>query len=533
MPGAILLRCVGGSPPPRSLHAPLARPRRPLLPPEIRLPSRVGEGPSRPRDPREEFDAPDTNAPKRRSRSSTHFGPHSTPFERSRLEPERRRPPLDKPVGSPHGLPRPPTGLGPEGLSSRCRSGPGARPTRSPRRVPCPCSTAEVVPQFHRMAPIRSRGAQDAGSSSKDGPTRTLYNQLDHCLLFVNFREISSARSESGADRANPSRTPKGCRSAQWCLFPGPRGPPRALPNPGSEQPARRTALTHAEHRPPWDRCPQGIWALWAPNADGTDGNRAMNWTAPSRGSWRDGAGKRGPRPRTTAPGGESPEAPAAANTPSFTRVPLLIYPDPRGEGCLKNADAVQPPPVSPHDLEDARDMQRLIQKYEFSRAITAGASLSQYASGQATPGPHACTEARLRSHIRLDEKNAFPPVGTRKMESSPHLPLTPNPGVHHRDELRGADASILPKIAGGDRNRQSIRIDEEGHRAGPGGPSRTRPEIQNAQLRNLSKEKLANFRNRAGNAEDGGGRGCTEEIDAPFSAEFAEKSRFDSERHP
>jgi choline dehydrogenase-like flavoprotein len=168
-------------------------------------------------------------------------------------------------------------------------------------------------------------------------------------------------------------------------------------------------------------------------------------------------------------PNDDGPEPGAIATTPSFTMMPALIYPESRGELRLASADPAAAPLIDPHYLEDDRDMQLLMRGFELSREFAAAAPLAPYIKGEATPGDEVRSDEQIRAHIRRFAKTVYHPVGTCAMGPS-SATTGPNGAavvdhelrVHGVDGLRVADASIMPKIVGGNTNAPSIMIGEK-----------------------------------------------------------------------
>ena len=161
-------------------------------------------------------------------------------------------------------------------------------------------------------------------------------------------------------------------------------------------------------------------------------------------------------------PNDDGPEEPTIAKTPSFTMMPTLIYPESRGEVRLNSADPAEAPLMDPHYFEDDRDMQLLIKAFKLSREIGESEALSPFFKSEATPGADVQTEEQIRAHIRLYAKTVYHPVGTCKMGPDPDAVVDHTLWVHGLEGLRVADASIMPKIIGGNTNAPSIMIGEK-----------------------------------------------------------------------
>lgn len=164
-------------------------------------------------------------------------------------------------------------------------------------------------------------------------------------------------------------------------------------------------------------------------------------------------------------PNDDGPDEPVIAKRPSFTMMPVLLQPRSRGHVRLASADPAAAPLIDPAYFSDDRDMQLLLAAFDLSREIAAHPAMAKHILREATPGPQCTTEAEKRSHIRQYAKTVYHPVGTCKMApdptTDPHAVVDPQLRVHGLQGLRVADASIMPRIVGGNTNAPSIMIGE------------------------------------------------------------------------
>ena len=149
------------------------------------------------------------------------------------------------------------------------------------------------------------------------------------------------------------------------------------------------------------------------------------------------------------------------AKTPSFTVMPILLYPESRGTVRLASADPTVAPAIDPGYLVDDADMQVLLRGMAYAREIAATDPVARYFKGEAFPGPEATSEADLRAHVRLAAKTVYHPVGSCKMGVDDLAVVDPQLRLRGLEGLRVADASIMPRIVGGNTNAPSIMIGE------------------------------------------------------------------------
>jgi len=161
-------------------------------------------------------------------------------------------------------------------------------------------------------------------------------------------------------------------------------------------------------------------------------------------------------------PNDDGPDEPTICKDPCFTLLPGLIRPKSRGEVLLRSSDPADKPIMDPHYLEDDDDMRVLVYGMKLAREVAAAEPLAKYLKSEATPGPDAKTDDDLRAAVRLYGKTIYHPVGTCKMGIDRMSVVDPKLRVYGIEGLRVADASIMPKIVGGNTNAPSIMIGEK-----------------------------------------------------------------------
>ncbi len=161
-------------------------------------------------------------------------------------------------------------------------------------------------------------------------------------------------------------------------------------------------------------------------------------------------------------PNDDGPGEPAICKQPCFTMLPGLIRPKSRGEILLRSNDPSAAPIIDPHYLEEDDDMKVLVHGMRLAREIARTEPLAKYILEEATPGPKATSDDDLRAAVRLYGKTIYHPVGTCKMGVDAASVVDPKLRVYGIEGLRVADASIMPKIVGGNTNAPSIMIGEK-----------------------------------------------------------------------
>ena len=141
--------------------------------------------------------------------------------------------------------------------------------------------------------------------------------------------------------------------------------------------------------------------------------------------------------------------------------IPGLIYPKSSGEITLNNNDPATAPLIDPKYFSDPRDMELMLHGVKLTREIAATSPLAEHLAGELYPGPEAKTDDELRAWIRRSVNTIFHPTGTCKMGTDPMAVVDPELRVHGFQNLRVADASIMPRIIGGNTNAPTIMIAE------------------------------------------------------------------------
>ena len=151
---------------------------------------------------------------------------------------------------------------------------------------------------------------------------------------------------------------------------------------------------------------------------------------------------------------------------PAFTTSVCNLQPTSRGHVRLRSADPADKPIIKPNYLATEEDRQVAAQSVRVARRIVAQPALRKYAPVEYLPGPSVGDDdASLAKAAGDIGATIFHPVGTAKMG----LPSDPLAVVDARlrliglDNVRVADASVMPTITSGNTNSPTIMIAEKG----------------------------------------------------------------------
>ncbi len=138
------------------------------------------------------------------------------------------------------------------------------------------------------------------------------------------------------------------------------------------------------------------------------------------------------------------------------------LRPKSRGVVGLKSADPNADALIQPNYLEHPDDLPELIAALKLGRRIMASPALQAVTGGHETdPGPNRQSDSELIDYIRASAETIYHPVGTCKMGTDPLAVVDPRLRVHGIANLRVADASIMPRLIGGNTNAPAMVIGE------------------------------------------------------------------------
>jgi choline dehydrogenase len=144
------------------------------------------------------------------------------------------------------------------------------------------------------------------------------------------------------------------------------------------------------------------------------------------------------------------------------TLMPGLIYPRSHGEIRLRSADPTAAPAIDPRYFSDPADLDHLVTGVKQAREIAATAPLSGLLGKETLPGPDAKSDDAIRASVRATCNTIFHPTGTCRMGTDDASVVDPQLRVRGLRGLRVADASVMPKIIGGNTNAPVIMIAEK-----------------------------------------------------------------------
>ncbi|MDG9928053.1 MULTISPECIES: GMC family oxidoreductase N-terminal domain-containing protein [unclassified Pseudomonas] len=112
--------------------------------------------------------------------------------------------------------------------------------------------------------------------------------------------------------------------------------------------------------------------------------------------------------------------------------------------------------------FSDEADARVLVEGVKLARSILAQPEFDAIRGEEMLPGPQVRSDEQLLAHLRDCAATVFHPVGTCKMGTDDAAVVTPELKVRGLDNLRVADASIMPTLISGNTNAPCIMIGEK-----------------------------------------------------------------------
>ncbi|HAQ35068.1 MAG: glucose-methanol-choline oxidoreductase [Maricaulis sp.] len=135
------------------------------------------------------------------------------------------------------------------------------------------------------------------------------------------------------------------------------------------------------------------------------------------------------------------------------------LYPESRGEIRIKSADPTQYPAIDPNYLDKEGDLTALIDGLEITRRILAAPAFDGERVEEWLPGPDATTRDDLETDIRARAETLYHPTSTCVMGKGELAVVDPECRVYGVKNLRVVDASVMPRLVGGNTNAPTMMI--------------------------------------------------------------------------
>ena len=141
------------------------------------------------------------------------------------------------------------------------------------------------------------------------------------------------------------------------------------------------------------------------------------------------------------------------------------LRPRSRGRIRLASASAGDKPLIDAAYLSDAEgfDLKVMVEAVRLSREILAQPAFAPFRGEEVLPGANVRDEAGIIEFIRRKAESIYHPVGTCRMgrANDPATVVDPQLRVKGVDGLRVVDASVMPRLVGGNTNAPTMMIAE------------------------------------------------------------------------
>ena len=144
-----------------------------------------------------------------------------------------------------------------------------------------------------------------------------------------------------------------------------------------------------------------------------------------------------------------------------FSSHVCVLRPRSRGSVRLESADPLASPLIDPNFLGDESDLKLLMKGARIMREVLEAKPLARYRDRELYPLADG-SDAALEKAIRERADTIYHPVGTCRMGVDEEAVVDPRLRVRGLEGLRVVDASIMPRLIGGNTNAPTIMIAEK-----------------------------------------------------------------------
>jgi choline dehydrogenase len=128
----------------------------------------------------------------------------------------------------------------------------------------------------------------------------------------------------------------------------------------------------------------------------------------------------------------------------------------------LRSSDPKAPPRVLLNLLDQPSDLETLRSVVRSTREFFATKPASELIESEAIPGPAVQSDSQIDAFIRSAIGTAMHPTSTCSMGTGADAVTDAQLKVHGLEGLRVVDASVMPRIVGGNTNAPTIMLAEK-----------------------------------------------------------------------
>jgi choline dehydrogenase len=145
-----------------------------------------------------------------------------------------------------------------------------------------------------------------------------------------------------------------------------------------------------------------------------------------------------------------------------FTIHACGLRPRSRGRVVLRSTRPQDPPRLHANYLSDAHDMDVLLEGIRISREIIRSGPFAPFRGSEVYPGETLTNRNDLEAMVRRKAETIYHPAGTCRMGGDLRSVVDPELRVRAVSGLRVVDASVMPRLIGGNTNAPTIMIAEK-----------------------------------------------------------------------
>jgi len=139
-----------------------------------------------------------------------------------------------------------------------------------------------------------------------------------------------------------------------------------------------------------------------------------------------------------------------------------VLRPRSRGSVTLASPDPMAAPLIDPNFLADPDDLARMVRGFRLMRALFQQPALKKLGGHEHPRSAGATTDAEIEQFIRSYADTIYHPVGTCRMGQGKMDVVGADLRIHGLEGIRVVDASMMPRIIGGNTNAPTIMVAEK-----------------------------------------------------------------------
>jgi choline dehydrogenase len=145
-----------------------------------------------------------------------------------------------------------------------------------------------------------------------------------------------------------------------------------------------------------------------------------------------------------------------------YTLHACALRPLSRGHLSLRSSRPEDPPRICAAYLSEPRDLEVLLAAVHLSREILQAAAFAPFRGAEVFPGDAVRTRPELEAMVRRKAETIYHPAGSCRMGNDANSVVDCELRVRGVEALRVIDASIMPRLIGGNTNAPTIMIAEK-----------------------------------------------------------------------